>query len=210
MGHTVGERWWKNVVFCVFSVAVMESVLRRLRLGEYYFRWVVRRHRVPVFEGHRLPSTGSRCDIRWVSGGGKTLFFVYLAWRLRKSVLTLAVRGNTISGRVVRRQRVPVFKEHRYAVDRKSMGHTVGERWWKNVVFCVFSVVVMEKCFDAAVRGNTISGRVVRRHRVPVFDASISVDRKSMGHTVGERLWKHVVFCVFSVAVMEKCFDAYG
>jgi hypothetical protein len=29
-----------------------------------------------VFEGHRLPSTGSRWDIRWVSGRGKTWFFV--------------------------------------------------------------------------------------------------------------------------------------
>jgi hypothetical protein len=50
MGHTVAERWWKNVVFSV-----------------------------------------------------------YLAWRLWKSVVTLAVRGNSISGGVVRRQRVPVF-----------------------------------------------------------------------------------------------------
>jgi hypothetical protein len=53
--------------------------------------------------------SGSRWDIRWLSGGGKTWFFVYLAWRLWKSVVTLAVRGNSISGGVVRRQRVPVF-----------------------------------------------------------------------------------------------------
>jgi hypothetical protein len=32
MTHTVGERWWKNAVFCVFSVAVMEVFLG-LRLG---------------------------------------------------------------------------------------------------------------------------------------------------------------------------------
>jgi hypothetical protein len=38
-----------------------------------------------------------------VSGGGKTRFFVYLAWRLWKGVLNVAVRGNSISGRVVRR-----------------------------------------------------------------------------------------------------------
>jgi hypothetical protein len=36
---------------------------------------VVRRQSVPVFEGHRLASTGSRWDIRWVSGGGKTWYF---------------------------------------------------------------------------------------------------------------------------------------
>jgi hypothetical protein len=48
-----------------------------------------------------------------VSCRGKTPIFVYLAWRLWQSVLRLAVRGNSISGRVVRRQRVPVFEEHR-------------------------------------------------------------------------------------------------
>jgi hypothetical protein len=45
-----------------------------------------------------------------VNSRGKTTIFVYLAWRLWKSVLRLAVRGNSISGRVVRRQRVPVFE----------------------------------------------------------------------------------------------------
>jgi hypothetical protein len=65
---------------------------------------------VPVFEKHRLPSTSSRRDIRWVSGRGKTWIFLYLAWRLWKSVLTLAVRGITISGGVVRGPRVPVFE----------------------------------------------------------------------------------------------------
>jgi hypothetical protein len=70
---------------------------------------VVRRQRVPVFQRHRLALSGSRWDIRWLSGGEKTWFSVYLAWRLWKSVVTLAVRGNSISGGVVRRQRVPVF-----------------------------------------------------------------------------------------------------
>jgi hypothetical protein len=55
-------------------------------------------------------------------------FFVYLACRLWKSVLRLAVRWNSISGRDVRRQRVPVFDKASTAVDRKSMGHTVAER----------------------------------------------------------------------------------
>jgi hypothetical protein len=75
MGHTVGERWWKNAVFCVFSVAVMESVLRLAVRGNSISGRVVRRQRVPVFDKHRLPSTGSRWDIRWVSGGGKTRIF---------------------------------------------------------------------------------------------------------------------------------------
>jgi hypothetical protein len=74
---------------------------------------VVWRHRVPVLEWDRLPSTASRWEERWVSCRGKTPIFVYLAWRLWKSVLRLVVGRNSISGRVVRRQRVPVFEGHR-------------------------------------------------------------------------------------------------
>jgi hypothetical protein len=66
-----------------------------------------------VFEGHRLPSTGSRWAERWVSCRGKTPIFVYLAWRFWQSVLRLAVKRNSISDRVVGRQRVPVFEKHR-------------------------------------------------------------------------------------------------
>jgi hypothetical protein len=39
----------------------------------------------------------------------------------------------------------------------------------------------------------------------------MAVDRKSIRHTVAERLWKVADFVsipVFSVAVMEKCCDA--
>jgi hypothetical protein len=102
-----------------------------------------------VFEGHRLPSTGSRWDKRWVNSRGKTPIFVYLAWRLRQSVLRLAVTGNSIFGRVVRRQRVPVFEGHRLPSTGKSIGQTVGELSWKNADFCVFSVAVTAKCFEA-------------------------------------------------------------
>jgi hypothetical protein len=73
---------------------------------------VVRRESVPVFAEHRLSSTGSRWAERQVSCREKTRNFVYLAWRLWKSVLRLAVRGNGISGQVVRRQRVPVIEWH--------------------------------------------------------------------------------------------------
>jgi hypothetical protein len=48
-----------------------------------------------------------------VSCRGITRIFVYLAWRLWQSVLRLAVRGNSISGRVVRRLMVPVFEMNR-------------------------------------------------------------------------------------------------
>jgi hypothetical protein len=57
------------------------------------------------------------------------------------------------------------------------MGTAVGWIRWmsgggKTPTFCVFpvfSVAVMEKCCDACGDGNTISGQVVRRRRVPVY-----------------------------------------
>jgi hypothetical protein len=42
--------------------------------------------------------------------------------------VTLAVKGNTNSGRVYCRQRVQEYMGHRHAVDRNSMGHTVDDR----------------------------------------------------------------------------------
>jgi hypothetical protein len=39
---------------------------------------------------------------------------------------------------------------------------------------------------------------------------SIAVDRKSTGHTIGELSWNKLFFCVFSVAVIAKCFEAFG
>jgi hypothetical protein len=48
-----------------------------------------------------------------VSCRGNAPIFVYLAWRLWQSVLGLFVRGNSIFGGVVRRQRVPVFEGQR-------------------------------------------------------------------------------------------------
>jgi hypothetical protein len=68
---------------------------------------------VPLFEGHGLPSTGSRWDLHCISGRGNTWFLLLAAWRLWKSALWVAVRGSSISGRVVRRQRVPVFEGQR-------------------------------------------------------------------------------------------------
>jgi hypothetical protein len=131
---------------------------------------VVRRQRVPVFEEHRLPSTGSRWAERWVSCRGKTPSFVSLAWRLRKSVLRLAVRGKSLFGRVVRHQRVPVFELHRLP--------STGSRWDKRWVSCrentpIFLSLVWRlrnSVLRLAVRGKSLFGRVVRHQRVPVFE----------------------------------------
>jgi hypothetical protein len=58
--------------------------------------------RVPEFERHRLPLTESRCYIRWLIGRRtKPTFCVFsvLNVAVMESVVTLAVMGNTISGR---------------------------------------------------------------------------------------------------------------
>jgi hypothetical protein len=54
----------KTTDFCVFSVAVMEKCFEACGKGSSISGRVDRRQRVTVFEGHRLPSTASRWDIR--------------------------------------------------------------------------------------------------------------------------------------------------
>jgi hypothetical protein len=146
------------------------------------------------------------------------VYFVYLAWRLWKSVVTLAVTRNIISGRVFRCHGVPVLLWHRLPL--------TGCRWdirWVSgrgrtptfCVFHVFSVAVMEKCCDAcgdgeyyfrsgfsALQGDT----VFQRHRLPLTGSRWDIRLVSYG-------LKTPTFCVFpefSVAVMEKCCDACG
>jgi hypothetical protein len=69
------------------------------------------------------------------------VIFLYLEWWLSKSVVTIAVTGNTISGRVVWRQRMWVSPMVSTVVDRKSMGHTVAERSWKDADFVCISCI---------------------------------------------------------------------
>jgi hypothetical protein len=78
----------------------------------------------------------------------KNVFFVILAWRLRKSVLTLAVRENTISGRVVMRQRALVFQRRRLP-STGSRFDIRTESGCRESFFRVFSTAVVAKCFDA-------------------------------------------------------------
>jgi hypothetical protein len=136
MGHTVGDRSSNEADFlCIscFSVAVMEKCCDACGDGEYYFRSGFSCvERVPVFQRHRLPLTGSRWEIRWLIGRRTKptfcVFFGVLPWRLWKSVVTLAVTGNTISGRVFPASEGVGVSEASIAVDRKSMGHTVAHR----------------------------------------------------------------------------------
>jgi hypothetical protein len=160
----------KTPIFVYLAWRLWQSVLRLLVRGNSISGRFVRRQRVPVFEKHRLPSTASRRNIRQVGCRGITCFFVYLAWRLWQSVLRLAVGGNSISRRVVQRQRVPVFEKHRLP--------STGSRWDKRQVSCCEetpNIVYLawrlwQSVLRLAVRGNSISGRVVRRQRVPVFE----------------------------------------
>jgi hypothetical protein len=66
--------------------------------------------------------------------------FLYLAWRLWKSVVTLAVTGNTISGRVFGVTGDGV-SEASTAVDQKSTGHTFGELYGYDANFLCISCI---------------------------------------------------------------------
>jgi hypothetical protein len=63
---------------------------------------------------------------------------VYLAWRLWKSVVTLAVTGNTISSRVFRRDRVTVFQWHRVPLTGSRRDIRLVSYSGKTPTFCVF------------------------------------------------------------------------
>jgi hypothetical protein len=132
--------------------------------------------------------------------------------------VTLAVTGNTISGRVVWRQRVLVSREHRLSFRPEVDGHTVAERSWKDADFVcipVFSVAVMEKCCDACGDGEyyfrssclaSEGADVSRWHRLPLTGNRWDILWLS-GRGKTPTL---CVFPVFSVAVMEKCCDPCG
>jgi hypothetical protein len=77
MGHTVGELSWKNVVFVYLAERLWKGVLRLAVSVNSLSCRVFWLQRVPVFEGHRMPSTGSRWDIRWVRGGRNSNFCVF-------------------------------------------------------------------------------------------------------------------------------------
>jgi hypothetical protein len=192
-------------VFPVFSVAVMEKCCDACGDGEYYFRSGFRRHRVPVFQRHRLPLTGSRWDIRWLIGRRtKPTFCVFPVFSVAVMEKCCDACGDREyyfrSG--FRRQRVPVFQRHRLPL--------TGSRWdirWligrgtkpTFCVFPVFCVAVMEKCCDACGDGEYyFRSGFSASEGAGVSVASIAVDRKSMGHTVADRSWNEADFLCIS------------
>jgi hypothetical protein len=77
---TVGAISVFSVAISVFSAAVIAGRKSVVTLtvavaGNTTCGRVLWRHRVSVFEWHRSPLTGSRCEIRWLGGRGKTLTF---------------------------------------------------------------------------------------------------------------------------------------
>jgi hypothetical protein len=211
------ERSRLSVYFLYFAWRLWKSVVTLAVTGNTICGQVFRRQRVPVFQKHRLPLTGSRWDIRWlISRGTKPTFCVFPVFSVAvmESVVTLAVTGNTISGRVSWRQRVTVFQWHRLPL--------TGSRWdirWLSsrgtkptfCVFPVFRVAVMEKCCDACGDGEYYfrSGfrrqrcRCFRRHRLPLTGSRwdirwlIAVVERSRLSVyflyLAWRLWKSVV-----------------
>jgi hypothetical protein len=164
-------------------------------MREYYFR-----SRLLGVRGCRclqasITVDGSRWDIRWLIGRRtKPTFYGFPAFSLavrRKCVVTLAVTGSTISCRVFRRQRVPLFQRHRLLL--------IGSRWDIRWMICrrtkptfygfpVVSVAVMEKCCDACGYGEYyFRSSFSASEGAGVSEASIVVDRKSMGHTMDDR-----------------------
>jgi multisubunit Na+/H+ antiporter MnhE subunit len=148
-----------------------------------------------------------------------SVYFLYLAWRLWKSVVTLAVTGNTISGRLFWRQRVPEFQgiDCRWPeVDGTYDGWSVVERSRLSVYFLYLAWRLWKSVVTLAVKGNTISGRFFLFQRVPEFeghrlpltgsrwtyDGWSVVERSRLSVYLlylAWRLWKSVVTLVFTV-----------
>jgi hypothetical protein len=113
-----------------------------------------RRFGVTVCQTHRRPLTEVDEIYGWlvtVEGRRLSVYFLYLAWRLWKSVVTFAMTSSTISGRVFRRCRMTVFQRHRLPFTGSRPDIRLLSYSGKTPTFCVFPVfigAVMEKCSD--------------------------------------------------------------
>jgi hypothetical protein len=94
MGHTVGERSWKDADFrcisCIKQWRLWKCVVTVMVKGKPISDRIVRRQRVPVFQLRRLLLTGSRWDTRWVSGRGTPPTFSLIP------VFSVAVTGKVL------------------------------------------------------------------------------------------------------------------
>jgi hypothetical protein len=131
--------------------------------------------------------------------------------------VTLAVTGNTTSGRVIRLHRVPVFHRHRLPLT----GSRWDKRWLSSrrtkatfCVFPVFNVAVMEKGCDACGDGEFSIQSVSRLCKVPVYQRHrlpLTGNRWDIRWLSSRRTkTTFCVFPVFSLTVMEMYCDACG
>jgi hypothetical protein len=149
------------VYFGVFCVAVMQNCCDACFHAHYFFR---SGFSTSEAAGVSVSSTvvdsksmGQTVADRSSNEADFLCILLYLARRLWKRVVTVAVKGSTISGWVFRRQGVLEFERHRLPL--------TGSRWDKRWLigrrtkptFCefpVFSVAVMQKCCDACFHGD--------------------------------------------------------
>jgi hypothetical protein len=148
------------VYIAVFSVAVMQKYCDACFHGDSLFR---SDFSASEAAGVSVASTvvdrksmGQTVADRSSNEADFLCILLYLAWRLWKSVVTLAVTGNTISGQFFRFYWVPEFKGHRTPLtgSRWDLRWLIGRRTKPTFcVFPVFSVAVLEKCLDGRREG---------------------------------------------------------
>jgi hypothetical protein len=167
-----------------------------------------------------LPLTGSRWDLPWLIGRGLKPTSCVLP------VLGLAVMEKSCDacgeGKYYFRSAFWVPEgacvlESSIAFDRSrwDIRWLIGRRTKPTLcVLPVYSVTAMEKSCDACGDGNAISGRLLRRHRVPDFQRhrmQLTGSRLDLHWLIGRRTRPTAcVFPVFSVTAMEKSCDAGG
>jgi hypothetical protein len=119
------------------------------------------------------------------------VYLNYLALRLWKSVVTLAVTEITNCGKVFLRRKMTVFERHRLLLtgSRWDIRWLIGRRTKPTFsVFSVFGAAVKEKCCDACGdRKHYFRSGFMATENANNSEASAAVDRKSMEHTVGDR-----------------------
>jgi hypothetical protein len=161
MDKRVPERSRLSVYIAVFSLSVVTLAVKAFPDCRC-FRGIVDRK-----------SMGQTVADRSSNEADFLCILLYLAWRLWKSVVTLAVKGILFPVGFFRFHRAAGVSGASTAVDRKSMGHTMADRSSNEADFlCILLYLawrLWKRVVTVAVKGNTISGRVFRRQGVPEF-----------------------------------------
>jgi hypothetical protein len=99
---------------------------------------------VPLLKIHRLPLTGNRRDVRWLSGRKKTptfrVFPVFSVAVMEKGCDACDDREYYLRS-CCSASKKALSSEASNTVDRKSMGHPVAERSWKDADYLRISCI---------------------------------------------------------------------